>query len=68
MTGLPSWHRTFAQRQPLSRSLAPAMPVHVARTERCRVAVDRSSARKVRKKAPVDSVSIEGSISSDMSS
>eukprot|EP00966_Prymnesium_polylepis_P073708 1710899-Prymnesium_polylepis.1 len=65
-TDLPIWHRTFVQHQPLSRSPAPAMPV--ARTERCHVAVHRSSARKVRTRQPVDSSSIEGSISSEMSS
>eukprot|EP00966_Prymnesium_polylepis_P256716 5929949-Prymnesium_polylepis.1 len=40
----------FAQRQPLSRSPAPAMPGS-SHSPQSRVAVDRSSARKVFKKA-----------------
>eukprot|EP00966_Prymnesium_polylepis_P081820 1895250-Prymnesium_polylepis.1 len=41
----------------------------VARTERCRVAVDRSAQPgKYVTSQPVDSVSIDGSISSEMSS
>eukprot|EP00966_Prymnesium_polylepis_P304899 7044341-Prymnesium_polylepis.1 len=48
-TDLSIWHRTTAQHPSLSRSPAPVMTV--ARTECCRLAVDRSSARKVRSKA-----------------
>eukprot|EP00966_Prymnesium_polylepis_P282949 6537828-Prymnesium_polylepis.1 len=34
-TELPIWHRMFAQRQPLSRSSAPAMPVARRALPRC---------------------------------